>query len=78
MLKESYLVCHCGKKKSFKEKSEALNHADALTKLGYGVKVYLLEQSLFVETKILIYASCNQCFKDVFKQFQNKGVKSNG
>lgn len=54
---EIYEVRHCEKKKEFSEKSKALQHADALEKLGYSVEVYLIEKGIYTEIKVLLYMS---------------------
>ena len=54
---EIYEVRHCGNKKKFIEKSEALQYADVLEKLGYSVEVYLIEKGIYTEIKVLLYMS---------------------
>lgn len=56
-MKISYSVCHAGKKKSFTDVKKALVHAEALDKLGYDVKVYLVTEDVLTKLETLIFAS---------------------
>ncbi len=71
-MKETYLVCHCGKTKKFQEKSKALENAIALENLGYQVDVYLEVRTLFVTTKTLIYTANLDAFKRSFEKWQEQ------
>ena len=65
---ENYIVCHCGKEKKFRERDKAYAHADALYKLGYAVKVYYCLEGLFIQQKILIFASADTREGEILKK----------